>query len=101
GRIVRTTPAVGDPFYSTSHSIAPRIGLAWDPTGKGKTSVRAGWGMFYEQLDNDFRFNASLNPPFVVRVDWSGSAIPGFPHPFQSPNVNVGNFPVSSRAIDT
>jgi len=29
-------------------NIAPRIGLAWDPWGDGKTVVRAGWGMFYD-----------------------------------------------------
>jgi hypothetical protein len=30
------------------HNVAPRFGLAFDPTGSGKTVIRAGFGLFYD-----------------------------------------------------
>jgi hypothetical protein len=40
----------------TLHNLEPRIGVAWDPFGTGKTSVRAGFGMF-DALPLTYQFN--------------------------------------------
>jgi outer membrane receptor protein involved in Fe transport len=62
---------IGDPWHDNPslRNFAPRVGLVWDPSGAGNTSVRGGFGIFHDQiLPKYYFFSGSLNPPFTTRT---------------------------------
>ncbi len=77
---------LGPPFVTTKLNFAPRAGLAWDPTGTGKTSIRLGGGVFHNQYVGrpwytfalaDYRFLTDFivrNPPNFPNALRSGFA---------------------------
>jgi hypothetical protein len=49
---------------NNNHLVAPRLGIAWDPTGNGKWSIRAGIGQYFNR-DRLWPLQiAGNNPPF-------------------------------------
>lgn len=81
------TLVIGDPWHSNPSlkNFAPRIGVAWDPFGNGKTSVRAGFGIFYDEiLPKYYFFSGSLNPPFTTRTTIANPPFPNVVANFDS-----------------
>jgi hypothetical protein len=76
GSQVNCTPAVS-PYgkyvvKAPKGDFAPRFGIAWDPFGEGTTSIRMGYGLYYDQvLNGTYEQNIGVNPPYQLTCTFS------------------------------
>ena len=72
------------PFYDNStrgdrDNFGPRLGFVWDPTGTGRQSIRAAWGVFYNRYRANGAPRAERNPEDLLVVIQN----PSYPDPYE------------------
>jgi outer membrane receptor protein involved in Fe transport len=88
----------GDPgaprgwYFPDRTNLSPRIGIAWDPFGDGKTSIRGGGGLFFDTLNGWMSDWATDEAPWAGGTDFTFD-------PTQVP-ANAVN-PILSRPYET
>jgi len=65
------------------NDFAPRIGLAWDPSGKGIESIRSSYGIFFDTPETYTDSAFSVAPPWANGLTLT-SPTGGFQNPYQS-----------------
>lgn len=88
-----------NPGFSPAKSFPePRVGIAYDLTGDGKTALRAGVGMFNERLrQNNFNFGAGAQFPNLYSgtvynqnvANFSTAGVGTATSPIQPPNMTI------------
>ena len=90
------------------HNIAPRVGLAYDPFSDHKTSIRAGFGIFYDLIEGDYYMSGLWGAPPDYAITLANP--PTFPVPISTFSANAlitpgaissTSPPLSNSGVDT
>jgi hypothetical protein len=67
GSLVQVGPGGLPNLYNPDRKdFSPRVSAAWDVTGKGRTVLRAGWGLFFDSFSQDMTLGHLPYPTFYA-----------------------------------
>jgi len=95
------TPHFGSPYFSnpTLRNFSPKVGLAWDPFGSGKTSVRAAFGIFdMLPLNYLFFWGEDRTAPYTLTI--AQNPLPQGSFPSGAGSFNPANAAVLSSSLE-
>jgi len=86
GTLVQVGPGGASGLYKPDYKdFSPRFSIAWDVTGKGKTVIRGGYGLFFDAFSQDMTLGHLPYPTFYA----PGPAYNNIgPDPVQMANIN-------------
>jgi len=70
----------------------PRVGLAWDPIGDGKTAIRVGGGIAHDFIAQDLNLNTSSSLPFRLTTITTPTSLYSLSNPFPQGDPFPYNF---------
>jgi hypothetical protein len=77
--VIETAPRVANSVFTVNHAKflpEPRAGIAWDPFGKQRTVIHAGFGVYHDQLDS-LSYRLDQNGPFNPTVALKNVSLDG------------------------
>ena len=69
-------PVVGQLYDNPAPTLSPRAGVVWDVRGDGRTSIRSGYGLYYNTNNHQNLIVTVTNPPSTPRVVLTSPTFP-------------------------
>jgi hypothetical protein len=95
-KLVTVGQGIDQPYERQFTNFGPRVGFAYDPIGKGKTVIRGGVGLYFDQPVTNFVGGLAQNPPFSSSVNFTSGVV--LTTPYNQPGG--GPALIAAQAVD-